>query len=140
MLIVKNCYIMSNKAVPTPPLGTILGNLGVNTINFCDEFNSYTKNLPNYFLVQVKIDIYENKSFKFLVKRSPTGFLINLLKFEKKIKVQFFDRIHEKNIFFINSEDVIKLALFKFPNLELKKAILIILGTIKSMDIQININ
>lgn len=138
MLIVKNCYIMSNKAVPTPPLGTILGNLGVNTINFCDEFNNYTKNLPNYFLVQVKIDIYENKSFKFLVKRSPTGFLINLLKFEKKIKVQFFDRIHEKNIFCINSEDVIKLALFKFPNLELKKAILIILGTIKSMDIQIN--
>jgi len=131
---------MSNKAVPTPPLGTILGNIGVNTINFCDEFNNYTKNLPNYFLLQVKIEIYENKSFKFSIKRSPTGFLINLLKFEKKIKVPYFDRIHEKIIFCINSEDVIKLAFFKFPKLELKKAILIILGTLKSMDIQINLN
>jgi ribosomal protein L11 len=131
---------MSNKAVPMPPLGTILGNIGVNTNNFCDEFNSYTKNLPNYFLVQVKIDIFENKSFKFSIKKSPTGFLINLLKFEKKIKVIHFDRLHEKSIFCINKEDIIKLALFKFPNLELKKALLIILGTLKSMDIKVDLN
>jgi ribosomal protein L11 len=131
---------MSNKAVPMPPLGTILGNIGVNTNNFCDEFNSYTKNLPNYFLVQVKIDIFENKSFKFSIKKSPTGFLINLLKFEKKIKVIHFDRLHEKSIFCINKEDIIKLALFKFPNLELKKALFIILGTLKSMDIKIDLN
>lgn len=131
---------MSNKAVPTPPLGTILGNIGVNTINFCDEFNNYTKNLPNYFLVQTKIEIYENKSFKFSVNKTPTGFLINLLKFEIKIKVIHFDRIHEKTIFCINSEDVIKLALFKFPKLKLEKAILIILGTIQSMDIKINLS
>lgn len=131
---------MSNKALPTPPLGTILGNIGVSTVNFCDEFNNYTKNLPNYFLVQVKIDIYENKSFKFFTKKSPTGFLINLLKFEKKIKIPYFDRIHEKNIFCINSEDVIKLALFKFPKLDLSKSIYIILGTLKSMDISINLD
>jgi len=140
MLIIKNCYIMSKKGLPTPPLGTILGNIGVNTITFCDEFNNYTKNLSNYFLVQVKIDIYENKSFKFFVKKSPTGFLLNLLKFEKKIKISYFDRIHEKSIYCINDKDVIKVALFKFPNLELSKSILIILGTLKSMDIYINMN
>jgi ribosomal protein L11 len=131
---------MSKKGLPTPPLGTILGNIGVNTINFCDEFNNYTKNLSAYFLVQVKIDIYENKSFKFFVKKSPTGFLLNLLKFEKKIKVSYFDRVHENSIFCINSEDVIKLAKYKFPNLDLVKSISIILGTLKSMDIYININ
>jgi ribosomal protein L11 len=131
---------MSKKGLPTPPLGTILGNIGVNTINFCDEFNNYTKNLSNYFLVQVKIDIYENKSFKFFVKKSPTGFLLNLLKFEKKIKISHFDRIHEKSIYCINDQDVIKLALFKFPNIKLSKSILIILGTLKSMDIYINMN
>ena len=130
---------MSKKGLPTPPLGTILGNIGVNTITFCDEFNNYTKNLSNYFLVQVKIDIYENKSFKFFVKKSPTGFLLNLLKFEKKIKISHYDRIHEKSIYCINDKDVIKVALFKFPNLELSKSILIILGTLKSMDIYINI-
>jgi len=81
---------MSNKALPTPPLGTILGNIGVNTINFCEEFNNYTKNLPSYYLVQTKIDIFENKSFKFFIKESPTGFLLNLLKFEKKNKSTLF--------------------------------------------------
>lgn len=131
---------MSNKALPIPPLGTILGNIGVNTINFCEEFNNYTKNLPNYFLIQVKIDIFENKSFKFFIKKSPTGFLINLLKFEKKIKVPHFDRVHENIIFCIKSEDIIKLALFKFPNAKLNKSIAIILGTLKSMDISIDLD
>jgi len=69
---------MSNKALPTPPLGTILGNIGVATTSFCDGFNTYTKNLPNYFLVQVKIDIYENKSFKFFIMWDLI-YLLNLL-------------------------------------------------------------
>lgn len=140
MIITKKCYIMSNKALPVPPLGTILGNIGVNTINFCDEFNNYTKNLPNYYLVQVKIDINENKSFKFSIKKPTTAFLLNLLKFEKKIKTQHYERIHENVIYCINSEDIIKLALFKFPNIDLNKSIFIILGTLKSMDIFINLD
>jgi large subunit ribosomal protein L11 len=131
---------MSNKALPVPPLGTILGNLGVNTISFCDQFNNYTSNLPNYFLLQVKIEIFENKTFSFTVNISPTGFLLNLLKYEKKIKIQYFDRIHEKTILCVNSEDVLKLALFKFPKMELNKSINIILGTLRSMNIVINID
>jgi ribosomal protein L11 len=40
---IKRCYLMSQKAEAVPPLGTILGNIGVNTIKFCDEFNQFTK-------------------------------------------------------------------------------------------------
>lgn len=29
-----------------PPLGTILGNLGVNTVKFCKDFNEFTKDIP----------------------------------------------------------------------------------------------
>ncbi len=49
----KRCYLMSQKAEAVPPLGTILGNIGVNTIKFCDEFNLVTKDLPNYFSLNV---------------------------------------------------------------------------------------
>ena len=42
----KKCFLVSNSAEPAPPLGTILGNLGVNTVKFCEEFNLFTKNLP----------------------------------------------------------------------------------------------
>ena len=40
-----------------PPLSTILGNYGVNTIAFCKEFNEFTKELPNYFLLEIKLRI-----------------------------------------------------------------------------------
>ena len=66
----KKCYLMSQKAEAVPPLGTILGNIGVNTIKFCDEFNNYTKELPNYFLLKVYIIIFENKTFKFFINCS----------------------------------------------------------------------
>jgi len=52
---IKKCFLISGSAEPAPPLGTILGNLGVNTIQFCEEFNLYTKNLPNYFYLKVAI-------------------------------------------------------------------------------------
>ena len=138
MNIIKKCYIMSKKAEPLPPLGTVLGNLGVNTNKFCEDFNNYTKNLPNYFIIQVIIMIFENRSYNFTIKGPTTSFLINLLKFEKKIKIPIFDRIHEKIIFCINSDDIIKIALFKFPDLNLQKSIPIILGSLKSMDIYIS--
>lgn len=62
---IKKCFLMSNKAEAVPPLGTILGNIGVNTIKFCEEFNTFTKDLPNYILVKVIIHILYNRSFKF---------------------------------------------------------------------------
>jgi large subunit ribosomal protein L11 len=85
---IKKCFIISSKAEAAPPLGTILGNIGVNTIKFCDEFNLYTKNLPSYFLLKVIIFIYENKTIKFNINKPSVGFLLNILKFEKKIKIK----------------------------------------------------
>ena len=36
-------YILAQKAENSPPLGTILGNLGVNAIKFCSELMSLLK-------------------------------------------------------------------------------------------------
>jgi len=126
---------MARNAEPAPPLGTILGNLGVNTVKFCEEFNNITKNLPNYFQVKTTISIYENRSFKFLVNMPSTGFFLNLLKFEKVIKIRIHDRFHDKSIYCIKLNDVIKLALFKFPKINLNKSVPIIWGSIKSMNL-----
>jgi len=60
-------YIRSNSAESGPPLGTTLGNIGVNTLKFCKEFNEFTQDLPNYFLLKVVITISENKSFIFKI-------------------------------------------------------------------------
>ena len=78
--------IRSQFADPSPPLRTILGNLGVNTISFCNSFNTYTKNLPDYFTLKVLINISINRTFTFQIFLPSMGSILNLLKFQKIIK------------------------------------------------------
>ena len=112
-LIIKlTIYIRANSAESGPPLGTTLGNIGVNTIKFCKEFNELTKDLPNYFLLRVSIVISENKSFTFTTGLPSIGFLIYLLKKEEILKTK--DGIIF-TIFYIYLEDLLKIAKFKFP-------------------------
>lgn len=133
----KQLYIASQSADPSPPLGTILGNLGVNTVSFCTAFNLHTKTIPTYFLLKVKIEIYENRSTSFIVDAPSTGNLLSLLKFEKLLKVQVHDRVHTKPVSCIKLEEVLKLAKFKFPELKFEKSVRIILGSVKAMNLKI---
>jgi len=88
--IVLTIYIKAGQAETGPPLGTVLGNIGVQTVKFCKEFNDFTKELPSYFLLKVKIVINENKSYTFTIEEPPLGFIISLLKKEEKIKKKEF--------------------------------------------------
>jgi ribosomal protein L11 len=126
--ITKIVYIQSQNAEAAPPLGTILGNVGVNTVKFCDEFNKFTMNLSSYLIVKVKIDINENKTFKFSILSLNITYLINLLKFRKILK-------KDKEFNCISLKNVILLALFKFPNLILEYSLRIFCGILKSMNI-----
>lgn len=125
-------YIRANSAKSGPPLGTTLGNIGVNTMKFCKEFNDYTNELPNYFLLKVTILVTENKSFTFSVELPSVGFIISMLKKEESIK-DINGVI--KNISYILLEDFLKIAIFKFPNYNLKKSLKIIKGSLLSAKI-----
>lgn len=129
-------YIRAGQAESGPPLGTILGNIGVQTVKFCKEFNDFTKELPTYFLLKVNILITENKSFTFNVEQPSIGFIISLLKKEEKIKKKDGTEDIINYIFF---EDLVKLAKFKFPNFDLKRSIKIIKGSLYSSKIKIKI-
>jgi large subunit ribosomal protein L11 len=130
-------YIKAGQAESGPPLGTILGNIGVQTVKFCKEFNDFTKELPTYFILKVKIFITENKSFTFNIEQPSIGFIISILKKEEIIKKKDGT---EETIYYIFFEDLIKLAKFKFPNFDLKRSINIIKGSLYSSKIKIKIN
>ena len=132
---IKQLYIYSQQADPTPPLGTVLGNLGVNTVSFCNNFNLYTKLLPVYFYLKVTIYIYENKSVLFSVALPCISFILNILKVERVIKVKVHDRYNDKKIFCVSLYSVLQLAKLYFVNLLLYQAMLMLLGTIKSMNL-----
>ena len=129
-------YIKAGQAESGPPLGTILGNIGVQTVKFCKEFNEFTKDLPIYFLLKVKIIISENKNFTFSVEMPSIGFIISLLKKEEKIKKKDGT---DSFFYFIYFEDVVKLAKFKFPEFSLERSIKIIKGSLYSSNIIIKI-
>lgn len=125
-------YIRANSAKSGPPLGTTLGNIGVNTMKFCKEFNEYTKDLPNYFLLKVTILITENKSFTFSVELPSVGFIISLLKKEEIFKDKNGTTQH---LYYITLEEFLKIAKFKFPNYDFKKSLRIIKGSLLSANI-----
>lgn len=105
--ICKIVYIQSQSAEAAPPLGTILGNVGVNSEKFCNEYNKFTLNLPSYLVVKVKININENKTFSFILESISITYILKLLKFKNIIKVRVFDRIHDKEINCVRLKDIL---------------------------------
>lgn len=110
----KKLYIRSQSADPAPPLGTVLGNLGVNSTNFCMQFNNYTRNLPIYYKLATIIYISENRSFTFSVLKPHIGIILNLLKFDYTIKLWSNDRFVDKTISCVLLYETLKLTKWKF--------------------------
>ena len=121
-------FLRAQMAESGPPLGTILGNLGINTIKFCKEFNDFTQDLPSYFLLKVTILILEDKSISFTVKLPTIGSLIGLLKFDIKVEQSGKEIIQSC----ISLKHVVQLAKLKFPHLDLQFSIPIVCGSVNS--------
>lgn len=67
--------IDAGKAVPAPPLGPALGQAGVNIGEFVNQFNAQTQDQMGS-KVSVLINVYEDRSFDFVIKTSPVTSLI----------------------------------------------------------------
>jgi large subunit ribosomal protein L11 len=63
-------------ASPSPPVGPALGQHGLNLMDFCNAFNTRTKEMEKGLPVPVVITVYEDKSFDFIVKTTPASVLI----------------------------------------------------------------
>jgi large subunit ribosomal protein L11 len=62
-------------ATPAPPVGTALGPHGVQTMEFCKQYNAATENQRGS-IIPVEITIYEDRSFSFVLKTPPTPSLV----------------------------------------------------------------
>lgn len=75
--------IQAGKANPAPPVGPALGQHGINIMDFCNQFNTKTKDKGDS-VIPVVITIYEDRSFSFLLKTPPVSDMIRkALKIEK---------------------------------------------------------
>jgi len=67
--------IPAGQANPAPPVGSALGQHGVNIMAFCKEFNAVTK-ADAGLVIPVVITVYQDKSFTFITKSPPASILL----------------------------------------------------------------
>jgi large subunit ribosomal protein L11 len=65
----------AGQATPAPPVGTALGPHGVQTMEFCKQYNAATESQRGT-IVPVEITIFEDRSFSFILKTPPTPVLL----------------------------------------------------------------
>jgi large subunit ribosomal protein L11 len=75
ILAVVKIQLPAGGATPAPPVGTALGPHGVQTMEFCKQYNAATENQRGQ-IVPVEITIFEDRSFTFILKTPPTPALI----------------------------------------------------------------
>jgi large subunit ribosomal protein L11 len=69
--------IRAGQATPAPPVGTALGQHGVNIMEFCRQYNESTQQFSGQ-VIPVELTIYEDRSFSFITKQPPAAELLKL--------------------------------------------------------------
>ncbi len=67
--------IEGGKANPAPPIGPVLGQNGVNIMDFCKQFNAATQKDIGV-VIPVEISVYKDRSFTFICKTPPVSYLL----------------------------------------------------------------
>src|SRR5919108_2831964 len=75
VLALVKLQIRAGQATPAPPVGTALGQHGVNIMDFCRQYNEQTQSQAGQ-VIPVELTIYEDRSFSFITKQPPAAELI----------------------------------------------------------------
>jgi large subunit ribosomal protein L11 len=127
--------IPAGKANPAPPVGSALGQHGVNIMAFCKEYNERTAAQAGS-IIPAEITIYEDRSFTFITKMPPTA---ELLKKALGVEKGAGDSGREK-IGKLSREKLREIAQVKAKDLSatsIEGAERIIEGTARSMGIEV---
>jgi large subunit ribosomal protein L11 len=127
--------IPGGQATPAPPVGTALGQHGVNIMSFVKEYNAKTANQQDS-IVPVVLTIYEDTSFTFVTKTPPASSLIkkaaNVEKGSPNSLQESVGTISKKAI-----REIAELKLKDLNAISVDQAEKIVAGTARSMGISI---
>jgi large subunit ribosomal protein L11 len=122
-------------ATPAPPVGSALGQHGVNMMDFINAFNEQTKDVKGQ-PVPTKITVYEDKSFTFTTKSTPAATLI-----KQAAGLQKGSGVpHKDKVGTLTQAQLAQIAETKLPDLsanDIEAAKKVIAGTARSMGIEV---
>ncbi len=129
--------IPAGMATMAPPIGPTLAPYGINTQDFCSQFNEQTRE-NNGILTPVVLTIYEDRSFDFILKTPPTS---ELIRRELKIK-KGSGKPNLEKVGKLSKEQIMKIVEIKMPDLNTsdpEQAAKIVAGTAMQMGIETEI-
>ena len=127
--------IKAGQANPSPPVGPALGQHGVNIQDFCTRFNESTKEMMGD-VVPVEINVYEDRSFDFVLKSPPAA---ELLKKAAKVQKGAANPLTDK-VGTVTKDQGREIAKTKMQDLnanDIEAAMKIVAGTARSMGIKV---
>ena len=125
----------AGQANPAPPVGTALGQHGINIMAFCKEYNERTSRQAGS-IIPVELTIFQDRSFKFITKTPPTT---DLLKKALGIEKGAGAVGHDEAIV-LSREQLREIARQKIQDLnavDIEGAEKIVAGTARSMGIKV---
>jgi large subunit ribosomal protein L11 len=136
VLALVKLQIKAGQATPAPPVGTALGQHGVNIMDFCKQYNDVTQPYLGQ-VIPAELTIYEDRTFTFVTKQPPAAELIKQAAgIEKGSDVPNRNKVGR-----LNSSQVRQIAERKMDDLnanDVDMAMRIIAGTARSMGVEVD--
>jgi large subunit ribosomal protein L11 len=135
MTVVK-LQIKAGQATPAPPVGTALGQHGVNIMDFCRQYNEATQ-AQNGQVIPVEMTIYEDRSFTVITKQPPAAELIKQAAGIEKGSGE----PNRNKVARLSQDQVRQIAESKMADLnavDVEMAMRIIAGTARSMGVEVD--
>ena len=125
--------IPGGKATAGPPVGSTLGQLGLNMMDFINPFNEQTKEYNGKNVI-VHIKVYEDRTFDWTCLGQPVDDLIReKIKIEKGSGKPNVDKVGK--ISRADLEDIAKTKMAQLNAIDLDGAIKTVAGTARSMGV-----
>ena len=127
--------IPAGGATPAPPVGPALGQMSVNIMDFCKQFNARTQDQQG-MIIPVVITVYTDKSFTFVCKTPPAAVLIKKAAGIEKASGE----PNKEKVASITVAQAEEIAKTKMPDLNaanLESATEMIKGTARSMGVTV---
>jgi large subunit ribosomal protein L11 len=125
----------AGSATPAPPVGPILGQSGINMMDFLKQYNAKTQDKKGQ-IIPAEITIFEDRSFTFVLKLPPVSAMIM-----QKLRIQSGSKTAGSNVVGKLTKDQVKeIAQEKLPDLntpDLDKAMKTVAGTARSMGVEV---
>lgn len=128
--------INANKASPTPPIGPMFGQRGINIMEFSKEFNNNTKDIKEEVPIPVQVILNKNRSISIDIKKPNSIYFLkkisNVAKGSSQAKHLIVSNIKIKYIY-----EVAKLLNNNINEEELKKQCKTLIASANSLGMNI---